>query len=190
MALSKWEVLNLRVGWNKIGLANQHSLNAKKSKKIVTEKKIKILSRSIVFLLLQSWWFSDESAWWRINLNHFINFAMLKCLNKFLYLIIHSKRNLLQSYYYHDSVGENEKCQRKLCQRKCQELKPIKFLKSFENGNSENFLDLWNDSEMSSSSRNYDRLRDERKLNGRSRRSPSSSRRRRSSSRRREKVRI
>ena len=67
---------------------------------------------------------------------------MLKCLNKFLYLIIHSKRNLLQSYYYHDSVGENEKCQRKLCQRKCQELKPIKFLKSFENGNSENFLDL------------------------------------------------
>ena len=50
------------------------------------------------------------------------------------------------------------------------------------------FLDLWNDSEMSSSSRNYDRLRDERKLNGRTRRSPSSSRRRRSTSRRREKV--
>ena len=131
--------------------------------------------------------------WWVSMMTHKlesfnVNFAMLKCLNKFLYLIIHSKRNLLQSYYYHDSVGENEKCQRKLCQRKCQELKPIKFLKSFENGNSENFLDLWNDSEMSSSSRNYDRLRDERKLNGRSRRSPSSSRRRRSSSRRREKV--
>ena len=51
MALSKWEVLNLRVGWNKIGLANQHSLNAKKSKKkIVTEKKSKFyLGQLFVF---------------------------------------------------------------------------------------------------------------------------------------------